>query len=82
MVGSPAIAAAIAQFAFWVLLALGLYYGELTWKRVVVFLILWALGSLGLPRVSSNSGLFVPSWIAVLDVALVLLVFKRDIRLT
>ena len=82
MAGSPAVAAAVAQFGFWVLLALGAYYGELNKKRLAAFVALWAAGYFGLPRLSPYGGLYVTTWIAGLDIALVLLVFKKDIRLS
>jgi hypothetical protein len=82
MVGSPAVAAAAAQFGFWVLLALGAYYGELNRKWLAAFVALWAAGSFGLPRLGPYSGLYVTTWIAVLDIALVLMVFRKDIRLS
>jgi hypothetical protein len=82
MVGSPVIAAAIAQFGFWVLLALGAYYGELSRKWLAVFVSLWAAGYFGLPRLASSGELYVTTWIAALDIALVLLVFKKDIKLS
>jgi hypothetical protein len=82
MVGSPAVAAAVAQFGFWVLLALGAYYGELNRKWLAAFVALWAAGFFGLPRLSPDGGWYVTTWIAVLDIALVLLVFKKDIRLS
>jgi hypothetical protein len=82
MVGAPAVAAWIAQFAFWVLLALGVFYGELSRRSIVTFVALWTVGYFGLPRLSADSGLFVPPYIAVLDIALVWIVFKGDLRLT
>ena len=82
MIGSPAIAAWIAQVAFWVLLALGVFYGELGRRSAAVFVALWALGYFGLPIVSTYSGLIVPSYTALLDIALVWLVFRGDLRLT
>jgi hypothetical protein len=82
MVGSPAVAAAAAQFGFWVLLALGAYYGELNRKWLGAFVALWAAGSFGPPRLGPYSGLYLTRWIAVLDIALVLMVFKKDIRLS
>jgi hypothetical protein len=82
MVGAPAVAAWIAQFAFWVLLALGVFYGELSRRSIVTFVVLWTVGYFGLPRLSADSGLFVPPYIAVLDIALVWIVFKGDLRLT
>ena len=47
----------------------------------------WVLLALGagylvLPRLSPYGGLYVTTWIAVLDIALVLLVFKKDIKLS
>ncbi len=82
MVGAPAVAAWIAQFAFWVLLALGVFYGELNRKSIVTFVVLWAAGYFGLPRLSAYGGLVVAPYIAVLDIALVWMVFKGDLRLT
>jgi hypothetical protein len=82
MVGSPAIAAWIAQFAFWVLLALGLFYGELSRRSIVTFVVLWSAGYFGLPRLFASGEFFVPPYIALLDVALVWMVFKGDIRLS
>ena len=63
MIGSQAVAAWIAQFAFWVLLIIGMSYGELSKK--------WAM----------FSGLFLTSYVAVLDIALVFIVFKGDVRI-
>ena len=76
MIGSPAIAAWIAQMAFWVLLTLGVFYAELGRRSAAVFLALWALGYFGLPSV------IISPYIALLDIALVWLVFKGDVRLT
>ena len=80
MIGTPAVAAWVAQLAFWVLLALGTYFGELGRKAVVLFVVLWAVGYFGLPRLSG--GAFVIPYTALLDIALVWLVFKADIRLS
>lgn len=82
MVGSPAVAAWIAQLAFWVLLALGAFYGELSRRSIVTFVVLWTAGYFGLPRLSASGALFVPPYIALLDIALVWIVFKGDIRIT
>ena len=82
MVDTPAVAAWIAQFAFWVILALGVFYGELSRRSIATFVALWAAGYFGLPRLSAYGGVFVPPYIAVLDIALVWVVFKADIRLS
>ena len=82
MVGSPWVAAWIAQLAFWVLVSLGAFYGELSRRSLATFVVLWSAGYFGLPRLSESGGPFVTPYIAVLDIALVWMVFKGDIRLT
>jgi hypothetical protein len=64
------------------LLALGAYFGELKRKWLAAFLALWAAGFFGLPRLLPYGGWYVTTWIAALDIALVPLVFKKDIRLS
>ena len=82
MTGSQAIGAWIAQLAFWVLLVLGLGYRELRKRGGALFVALWVAGYVGLPRLSWFGGLFVTSYVAVLDIVLVFIVFKGDVRLT
>ena len=82
MIDTAAVAGWIAQLAFWVLLSLGVFFGELSRRAVIVFLVLWAVGYFGLPRLSAQSGLAVMPYTAVLDIALVWLVFKSDVRLS
>lgn len=77
--GSPAAAALIATLAFIVLIALGLARGDLTYRSTAVFVCLGALAVMGLPRLPFGSAL-VASAIAILDIALVLTVFKGDVR--
>jgi hypothetical protein len=76
------IAALIAQIAFWVLLVLGLAYDVVGARRAVIFVALWIAGYVGLPRIAWWTGGFVAPWVAVLDIALVFIVFKGDVRLT
>ena len=78
MAGSAAIAGVIAHVAFWVLLALG--WRELRQGTIAVFATAWAAGWLALPLI--DGALFFVPLVAVLDVVLVLLVFKGDVRLT
>ena len=82
IVGTPALGAWIAQFAFFVFLILGVLVGELSRRAVVIIVALWALGYFGLSRVPTYGGPFVAPYTALLDVALVWLVFKNDVRLT
>jgi hypothetical protein len=79
--GSPAIAAWFAHGAFWGLLACGLWLRELPVRSVVVFLMLWLAGYIGLPHLPYGAALRAP-FIAALDIALVFVVFKGDIRLS
>jgi hypothetical protein len=63
IVGSGAIGSVVAQLAFWVLLVVGVLFGQLKRARAAVFVL-------------------VTSWIAILDIVLVFMVFKGDVRLT
>jgi len=82
MVDSPLIGTFIAQVAFWILLGVGAMDGALSIKRATGFIALWALGFIALPRITWWSSGFVTPWVAVLDIALVFVVFKGDVRLT
>ncbi len=79
--GSPFVAAWISHVSFWMLLGYGSVWGELNATRIVIFLTLWVAGFFGLPYVPYGASLF-SSFVAVLDVALVLTIFKGDVRLT
>ena len=81
--GSPAVAAFIAYWAFWILLVYGFTVGELTLKRVGVFLVLWVVGRITLAYLpwQPASAMF-PSYTAILDIALVFAIFKGDVPLT
>jgi hypothetical protein len=81
VISSAGVAAWIAHLAFWVLSALGLAFGELGPKQAVTFIFLWFAGLIGLPYLSFGSSLF-SSLVAVLDIVLVLIIFKGDVRLT
>jgi hypothetical protein len=80
--GSAGIAAVVAQLAFWILLVLGIVGGQLSRTKVVLFVVFWLFGSLGLPRLAWWASSLVISWIAVLDIVLVFIVCKGDVRLT
>jgi hypothetical protein len=82
MIGSPAVGALVAQLAFWILVIFGTINGTLSKIAAAVFLLLWVAGYLVLPRVASWSGPMVTPWVAVLDIVLVFLVAKGDIRFT
>ena len=81
--GSQAVAAFIGFWTFWVLLPYGYAVGELSPKQVVVFLLLWIGGRVGLAYLPwmPAASLFSP-YVAVLDIALVFAIFKGDVRLS
>jgi hypothetical protein len=76
--GSAALGALIAHAAFWVLLVRGWLGGELGTTAASVFLALW----LALAVASQLPYLPFASVVALLDVVLVLIVFKGDVKLT
>ncbi|HET7619577.1 MAG TPA: hypothetical protein VF159_00420 [Gemmatimonadaceae bacterium] len=80
--GSGAIAAFVAEIVFWAVLGLGVVFGEISRRAAVIFVLLWAAGFFGLPRVSQMGAAFVTSYVALLDIVLVFLLFKGDVPLT
>jgi len=78
---SSGVAAWIAHLAFWILLPYGWFWDELTARGVAVFLALWAAGFFGLSLISPVGSALFPSYVAVLDIVLVFLIFKGDVRL-
>lgn len=80
MVGSVGIAFWIAHAAFWLLLIVALAV-ESRIKLALWFVALWAAGYVGSSWLPFASAWFL-SYVAALDIALVLFLFKGDIRLT
>lgn len=80
--GSPAIAAFVGLGAFWVLLIYGYAVGELSVKAGLIFLALWLVVRLGIIFVpwAGAHALFAP-YVAVLDIALVFVIFEGDVPL-
>ena len=79
MIGSPQVGWWISHVAFWVLLALAVRDGR--WRTIVVIGALWIAGYIATRQVEPLSLFFMP-YVAVLDIALVFSVLRRDIRLT
>jgi hypothetical protein len=79
--GSIAIGAAIAKLVFVVVIALGFLYDELSRRTLAVFAIAGLVVWFGLPLVPGGA-LFVLPALAIVDIALVLAVFKGDVRVT
>ncbi len=79
MIGSSGVAGWIAQIVFWALILLGVGSGELGIRGAAIFVTIWLAAYIGLPLVSL--GLFLTPSVAGLDVVLVFLVFKGDVRL-
>lgn len=68
----------VAHVVFWVVLLVG--SAGIGLRRSAVFVLLWVIGFLG-SRWFLSGGLVFVSYVAVLDIALVLQVFKSDISL-
>jgi hypothetical protein len=81
MIGTPAVAVFVALWGFWLLLAIGLLRGELGSRGSALFVLLWMLGLFGLPHVPYGASLFSP-YVAILDIGLVFVIFRGDVRLT
>jgi hypothetical protein len=68
----------MAHIAFWVVLIIGAR--ELGARRVAVFVVLWVVGYVASDWFMIAGLLFLP-YIAILDIVLVLMVFKGDVPL-
>ena len=79
--GSVGLAAWIAKIVFVSLLIVGGVSGELRARGIAVFLILGALAWIGLLYVPRGAD-FVTSALAVIDIAMVLVIYKGDLRIT
>jgi hypothetical protein len=78
---SQTAAAWIAEATFFVLLAFGIVSRELSRAGLLGFIVLWLVGYFGLPALSSLGGSFVTSYVAILDIALVFIILKGDLRI-
>ena len=79
--GAIAVGGTIAQLAFWILLVWGYFTGELRFRGVAVAIALWLAGNFGLPYLTFGATL-ITTYVAVLDIGLVFVIFKGDVRLT
>jgi hypothetical protein len=77
MIGSPLVGWWIAHVVFWVLLALAVR--DRRWRTIGAIGMLWVAGYIASAQVASLALFFMP-YVAVLDIALVFIVLKRDIR--
>ena len=58
----------------------GFALGELSLKRLATFLILWLTGLIGLSQIPYDPArAMFPSYVALLDIALVFTIFKADV---
>jgi len=80
VIGSPVIAAWIAHLVFWGLFGWGWAIGAIEVTGRAVFLGLWLAGYVAFTRLGYG-GLF-SSFVAVLDIALVLIIFEGDLRIS
>ena len=79
MVGSIAVAAWVAKLAFVLLLTLGIAYDELGYRGCTMFVVLGAAAWFGLPSIGGEA--LVTTALALIDVALVFVVFKGDVKI-
>ena len=77
---SIAIAGWIALVGFWVLLLYGWAFDELNAWGITIFIAVWCLARFGLPLLGSAE--FFITVVALLDIALVFIIFKGDVPLT
>ena len=81
MISSLSVAGWVAQIVFWALILLGVGSGELGVRGAAIFVTVWLAAYIGLPLMSFGSLFLTPS-VAVLDIVLVFVVLKGDVRLS
>lgn len=69
----------VTLWGFWVLMIIAFFQGELSLKTIGISVTLWIAGFVGL-RFVLYGGLFLP-YVAILDIFLVLAIFKGDVKL-
>jgi hypothetical protein len=79
---SAGLAAWVAHVAFWILLPYGWFLDELSPRAIATFVLLWVAGWFGLPLLVPFGADIFFSWVALLDIVLVLLIFKGDVGVT
>ena len=79
--GSVGLAAWIALLLFPALLIIGALRGDLGRTAIAVFVCVGTFVWMVLPRMTSAGANYVTPALAILDIALVFLVFKGDVRL-
>jgi hypothetical protein len=77
--GSAGVAAWIAYIAFLVLVVYGLMSGELGLRGLAVALLACVLARILLPYVPNGEGMYF-SFVAAVDIALVLVIYRGDVR--
>jgi hypothetical protein len=77
---SVGLASLVAHAAFWLLLFCGWLTEDLSARGIAIYAIAWLAGLFLLPYAPYGAALFSPA-VAVLDIALVLTIFKGDVRL-
>jgi hypothetical protein len=70
----------VAHIVFWLLVGWSWFDHSLSVNTRVVFLVLWFAGLFGFSLLSYGAGLFI-SFVAVLDIVLVFMLFGGDVRL-
>ncbi len=70
----------LPRIAFVVLILIGIWQGELSIKRALVFVGIWVLAVVGFALLGLSGFLLVPVEV-VLDITLILMIFGGDIRI-
>jgi hypothetical protein len=79
LIGAPAVGTIIASWGFWVLMLIAWARGDLYVRGTLAFIGLWVTGRIASAYVLY--GLLFAPYVAILDIALVFVVFKGDVRL-
>jgi hypothetical protein len=82
MSGAPVVAAFICHIVFWAVVLLGAFSDALRPRSAITFVVLWSIGYFVLPRMFAVGDVVSIPFVSLVDVVLVLTVFKGDLRLS
>jgi hypothetical protein len=79
--GAVTVAGWAAHIVFWALLLVGILNDVMSKWTAIAFAVLWIGGYFALPHFGMSGAFLVTPYVALLDVVLVLVVFRGDVRL-
>ena len=72
--------ALLPHLVFWAVIGAGWWLYELSYRQIAIFVALWIVAITFVPTLPAG-GLWMTAVVAIMDVVLILMVFKGDVRI-